>query len=110
MVGVRHVPLGRFSTVDISTVGIVSVPKNVGFGSISPKAFRRRMVRYWHPLGCRAIELEKPPKGGVIYAVRRIWQLTRGVYSGTRPPPALALVFLALTSYECIVRNFAHTW
>ena len=26
------------------------------------------IVRYWHPLiGCRAIELGKPPEGGVIF-------------------------------------------
>ena len=31
----------------------------VGGGNVSPRAFRRRIVRYrhWHPLGCRAIEL-----------------------------------------------------
>ena len=40
--------------------------KKVGVGIISPRAFRRRTVRYWHwhPLGCRAIELGEPPKGG----------------------------------------------
>ena len=27
--------------------------------------FRRRMVRCWHPLGCRAIERGRPPKRGV---------------------------------------------
>ena len=37
--------------------------KNVGVGNISPRALRRRIVRDWHPLGCRAIELGKPPRG-----------------------------------------------
>ena len=34
------------------------------------RAFRRHIVRYWHywhPLGCRAIDLGKPPEGGLIY-------------------------------------------
>ena len=39
--------------------------KPVGVRNISPRAFRRRIVRYWHPLGRRAIELGKPPRGGV---------------------------------------------
>ena len=44
--------------------------KKLGVGNISPSAFRKRIVRYWHPLGCRAIELGKPPpQGGVIYTV-----------------------------------------
>ena len=32
-------------------------------GIISPRAFWRRIVRYSHPLGCRAIKLRKPPQG-----------------------------------------------
>ena len=56
--------------LDISTaVGTASGDKKVGDGNISPTAFRRRIVRYWHPLGCRAIELEKPSYGGVMYTV-----------------------------------------
>ena len=46
--------------------------QKVGVGIISPKAFRRRIVRYWHPLGCRAIGLGKPPQGEVINKVSRI--------------------------------------
>ena len=55
---VHHTPLGRFSMVDISMVGIVSVPKRIGVGNVSPRAFRRRVVRYWNrawktaPRGC----------------------------------------------------------
>ena len=37
--------------------------------SVSPGAFRRRVARCWHTLGCRAIELAKPPQEGVIYYV-----------------------------------------
>ena len=35
--------------------------KKDGVGNVSPRTFRRRVVRYvnWHPLGCRAIELGK---------------------------------------------------
>ena len=55
--------------VDIYTVGIGPVPKMVGGGNVSPGAFRRRVVRYWHPLGCRAIELGRPPREGVMYTV-----------------------------------------
>ena len=49
------------------------VPRNsvgaetVGVGNISPRNCRRRMLRYGHLLGCRAIELGKPPQAGVIY-------------------------------------------
>ena len=62
-----HAPLGQFSKVNISispqlecwsSVGA----KKVGVGNISPRNFREisegvRIVRYWHPRGCRAIEL-----------------------------------------------------
>ena len=45
--GIYHTPLGRF--FDISTaVGIGSVPKKTVVGNIAPRAFRRRVVRYWH--------------------------------------------------------------
>ena len=40
--------------------------KKIGVGNFSAGAFRRRIVRFWHPLGCRAIELGKQPQGGVI--------------------------------------------
>ena len=55
--------------VDISTLGIiVSVPKKLGVENVSPRAFRRRIiVRDWHRLGCRAIELGKNRLRGVIY-------------------------------------------
>ena len=50
--------LGRFSTLDISDNGWNSAGvKELDFGNISPEAFRRRIVRYWHPLGGRAIDL-----------------------------------------------------
>ena len=61
-----HTLLGRFSMVDISTVGmvgIVSVLKRSAL-DISRRAFRRRLVRYWHPLGSRSIRLGKLPQGG----------------------------------------------
>ena len=58
-------PWADFSMIDTSTVGKVSVAR----GSISLRAFRRRAdsVRYWHPLGCQAIELGKPPQGCVVH-------------------------------------------
>ena len=37
--------------------------EKVGVGKISPRAFRRHIVRCWHPLGCRAIDLGKLPQG-----------------------------------------------
>ena len=43
--------------------------KKVGVGSVSPTAFRRRIVPHWHPLGCGAIELGKPSQGCAIYNV-----------------------------------------
>ena len=48
--------------------------KKVGVRNISSRAFRRRIVRYWHywhSLGCRAIDLGKPPQGGVICDTHR---------------------------------------
>ena len=44
---------------------------SVGVGSISPRAFRKRIVRYWHPLRCRANQLGKPPQGCVIHCTHR---------------------------------------
>ena len=41
----------------------------MGVGNVSPRAFRIRTVRYWHPLGCRAIEHGTPLQGGVMYTV-----------------------------------------
>ena len=40
--------------------------KKARVGIISPRAFRRRTVRDWHSLGCREIELGKPPQGGLV--------------------------------------------
>ena len=64
-----YTPLGRFSMLDISPAGKVSMPKRASVGSILSRAFRRRMVRYWHRFGCRAIDLGKPPQGGVMYTL-----------------------------------------
>ena len=36
---------------------------------LAERYFRRRIVRYRHPLGSQAIGLGNPPPGGVIYAV-----------------------------------------
>ena len=42
-------------------------------GNISCReSFPKTHVRYWHPLGCRAIELEKPLQGEV-WSHRRTW-------------------------------------
>ena len=46
----------------------VGVEKD-GVGNMSPRAFRRRIVWYSHPLGRRVIELGNPPQGRVIYTV-----------------------------------------
>ena len=56
-----------FPWFDISTVGTAPATKKIGVGNISPTGFGRRFVRCWHPLGCREIELGKPPQGGSIY-------------------------------------------
>ena len=66
--GVYHPPPGRFHGRYLHSSDRVGA-KKVGIGSISPRAFRRRAVRYQHPLDCRAIELGKPPQGVVIYTV-----------------------------------------
>ena len=84
--GFYHTPLGRISTVDISTaVGIVPVPKEVGIRNVSPRAFRKRIVRYWLPLGCRAIELETPLQGGVIHNVVPVYGYLVPGTAGTAP-------------------------
>ena len=49
----------------ISTAGIVPVPERAALKNISPRVFRRRLVRYWHPLGCRANRPWKIVPGGV---------------------------------------------
>ena len=56
------------SPLQSTVVGIVSVPKKDRRWNISSRAFGRRIVRYWHPLACRGIELGKiAPVGGGIY-------------------------------------------
>ena len=90
--GVHHTPLGRIFLFHArylhswkNSVG----PQKVGFGNIPPRAFRIRIARYWHPLGCGAIELGKQPQGCVVvwftppYTVP-CWQLLvqHGVYIG----------------------------
>ena len=85
---IDHSALGRFSMLDISTVAIVPVPEIVGDGNILPRAFGRRIVRHWHPLGCGAIELEKMPQGGcdgVIYTIIVV------VYGGSLDVPKPSL-------------------
>ena len=68
--GVYHAPLGRLSMVNIPAVGIMAVPKKVGFRNISPRAFRRCIVRYWHPLVIvEQSGLGNRPRGAVIYTV-----------------------------------------
>ena len=54
--------------LDISTVGKSVDATKVGVGNISPRALRRRTGWYWHPLGCRAVELKNRTRG-VIYTV-----------------------------------------
>ena len=48
--------------------------KKVGVGNTQLRAFRRDVIQYWHPRGCRAIEFGKPSQGGVIHTVRRIYE------------------------------------
>ena len=43
--------------------------KKVGVRKILSRAFWRRIVRYWQPLGCRPVEVGKPPLGGVTCIV-----------------------------------------
>ena len=43
--------------------------KNIGVGNASPKAFRRRIVRYGTLLVCGAIDPGESPEGGVIHTV-----------------------------------------
>ena len=43
--------------------------EELGVGTVSPRAFRRRIVRYWRPLDCRATELGKPPQVCVVHTV-----------------------------------------
>ena len=38
-------PWGRFSKLDVSTVGKVSIPQKVVVGTISPRASRKRIAR-----------------------------------------------------------------
>ena len=54
---VHHSPPGWLSMLDVSEAN------KAGVGKIYQGAFGRRIVRYWHPLGCRAIELGKAAPG-----------------------------------------------
>ena len=71
--GVYHTTSGgRFFMIDISVdswSGVGAQTVGVVVGNVSPWAFWRRIVRYWHPLGCRAIEPRNPPQAGVMYTV-----------------------------------------
>ena len=73
--------------------------EKVAVVNISSGAFRRRrVVRYWHPLGRRAIELGKPPQGGVMYTVvvyrmypsfgTAVLSATRASHARPTQPPA----------------------
>ena len=64
--GAHHSPLDRLSILNISKVGIVSVPKKRSALEASRRAELSenvRVVRYRRPLGCRAIEPGNRPKG-----------------------------------------------
>ena len=59
-------------SVGIGTLSVVeSFPKTyrsvLALSRLS-RAFRRRIGRYWHSLGCREIELGNPPQGRVVHA------------------------------------------
>ena len=49
------------------------MPKEVGVGITSPRAFRKRVVRYWFGIGTLLVvghsSSETPPQGGVMYTV-----------------------------------------
>ena len=50
-----HTPLGLFSIFRYLHSQNVIGAKQVDVGKVSLRVFRRRIVRYWHILGCRAI-------------------------------------------------------
>ena len=52
--------------------------ENIGVENTSPtrRAFRSRIVRCWHPLGRRAIELGKPPQAGGMCDVPVVYRST----------------------------------
>ena len=66
MVYIAHTP-GRFSMLGYlhGRNSATGAKKKVGVGNTLSRAIRRRIVRYWHPLGCRAMEPGKPPQGCV---------------------------------------------
>ena len=57
-------PPGRFPMVDVSAVGVMSAPTR--WASETCRREPSKDVPFWyrHPLGCRAIDLVKPPQGG----------------------------------------------
>ena len=63
-VGVYRTPLGRFPMVDISAVGADWRRKRSALETYRERAVLRCIVRYWHRLGCRAIELGNTAPGG----------------------------------------------
>ena len=72
-----HTPGSIFHGRYLHTWNSIGAEK-VGVENLSRRAFRRRIVRYWHPLGCRAIELGKPLQG-VLYTVEEelVWVVPR---------------------------------
>ena len=70
--GVHHTPLGRFSMLDISTVGIVSVPKRSALETSRRElAEDVRIVWYFRILlVVEQSSVENAPTGGVRYTCR----------------------------------------
>ena len=64
-----HPPAPIFRARYLHRWNSAGVPRRSGVGNMSPRAFRRPIVRYRHPLGCRAIDLGKRSQRGVIYIV-----------------------------------------
>ena len=115
-------PLGHFSALDIFTVGILrtteyihsvmSTPKRSALESRRELSENARIVRYWYPLGCRALELGKQPQGNVIYTVvvyryvvqyhtarlsYKIVYSVGGTVHQSSPNPSAAVIVLGIT-------------
>ena len=96
-------PLGRFFRGRYLQSRNSAGATKLGVGNISPRGFRRHIVRHWHPLGCGAIELGKPPpQGGVITTVLR----PTGLPSSTDELPSDTAVGMPLLSGYCSTAVF----
>ena len=63
----------QFSELETSRRELSELEKSFRIGNTSPRAFRRLIVRHWHPLGCRAkCNMHRRNRHGMTPGLRRL--------------------------------------